>query len=55
MQRRIRVKGVKREVVSTDDLAYVYFTLGKQNVIKKRERAEAERQKRVAKERRHGG
>lgn len=50
MQRRIKVKGIKREVVSADDLAYVYFTLSKARIQEKRRREEAERTKRQRKE-----
>lgn len=51
MTRRIKVRGIKREVVNADDLAYVYFTLGKQRIQEKRRREEAERTKRQRKER----
>ena len=50
MTRRIRVRGIKREEVNTDDLAYVFYRLGKQRVEDKRRRAEAERTKRQRRE-----
>jgi hypothetical protein len=38
MTRRIEVKGVRRRQISTDDLAYAYFLMGKQLVRERRER-----------------
>ncbi len=41
--RRIVVKGVRKRAVSTDDLAYAYFLMGKELVQEKRERKAAEK------------
>jgi hypothetical protein len=43
--RRIVVKGVRRRELSTDDIAFAYFLLGKQLVREKREKAAAEKAK----------
>ncbi len=50
MQRRIRVKGVRREEIDSEQLALVYYLMGKRLVQEKRQRAEAERKKRTVKE-----
>ena len=52
MQRRIRVRGVKREEINIEDLSYVFFQLGKRRVQEKRKRAQAERDKRARREKR---
>ncbi len=50
MQRRIRVKGVRREEIDSEQLALVYYLMGKRLVQEKRQREERERKKRAAKE-----
>lgn len=52
MQRRIRVRGIMREEIDSEQLAFVFFQLGKRRVQEKRKRAQAERDKRVRKEKR---
>ncbi len=54
MTRRIRVRGIKREELNHEQLAFVFFQLGKQERQKRRERQAAERDKRVTKESRRG-
>lgn len=52
MQRRIRVRGIMREEIDSEQLALVYFLMGKRKVEAKRKRAQAERDKRVRREKR---
>jgi len=44
--RRIRVKGVKKREISTDELAYLYFLMGKAALRKRRAQAADEKAKR---------
>ncbi len=46
MTKRIVVKGVRKREISTDDLAYAYYLMGKQLVREKREKEAAEKAKR---------
>lgn len=50
MQRRIRVRGIRREEIDSEQLALVYYLMGKRLVQEKRQREEKERKKRAAKE-----
>lgn len=43
--RRIKVTGVKRHELSTEDLAYIYYLMGKASLREKRERAAKEKAK----------
>jgi len=43
MARRIVVKGVRKREISTDDLAYAYYLMGKQAVRERREREAKEK------------
>ncbi|HEY7831904.1 MAG TPA: hypothetical protein VIC06_15190 [Solirubrobacteraceae bacterium] len=43
---RIKIKGVKRREISTEDLSYYYFLRGKEVLRQRRERAAAEKKKR---------
>jgi hypothetical protein len=43
---RIQVKGVKKKDVSVDDIAYLYYLMGKSAVRAKREREAQEKKKR---------
>jgi hypothetical protein len=47
LPRRIKVKGIIREEIATDQLAMVYFLMGKAAVQAKRRRAAAERERRT--------
>jgi hypothetical protein len=44
--RRIKVKGVRKRELSTEDLAYIYYLLGKSVVRERREREARARAKR---------
>lgn len=44
--RRIKVSSVKRREISTEDLAYIYYLMGKAALRKKRERQAQEKVKR---------
>jgi hypothetical protein len=44
--RRITVKGIKREVISSEDLALIYWLQAKRVLREKREREAQERAKR---------
>jgi hypothetical protein len=44
--KRISVRGVKRREISTEDLSYIYFLMGKSALRAKRERAAADKAKR---------
>jgi hypothetical protein len=48
--RRVRVRGIRREALDTEALAYIYAQLAKRQVQEKRRREEAERTKRQCKE-----
>jgi hypothetical protein len=52
MQRRIRVRGIMREEIDSEQLAFVFFQLGKRAVENKRKRAQAERDRKVRREKR---
>ncbi len=43
--RRIKVSGVKRQELSTEDLAYIIYLMGKATLRKKREREAQEKAK----------
>jgi hypothetical protein len=43
--KRIKIKGVKRREISTEELSYYYFLRGKQVLRDRRERAAAEKKK----------
>jgi hypothetical protein len=43
---RISVKGVRRREISSEDLAYIYFLMGKAALRAKRDRAAQEKAKR---------
>lgn len=48
--KRIKVKGVKKREVSTDDLAYIYYLMGKAALRERREReAQAKAKRREGK------
>lgn len=49
MQRRIRVRGIRREEIDSEQLALVYYLMGKRLVQEKRQRAERERKRQQAK------
>jgi hypothetical protein len=44
--RRITVRGIKREVISTEDLALIYWLMAKRQLREKREREAQEKAKR---------
>jgi hypothetical protein len=48
MARRIHIKGIRREEIDTDLLAYVYFLQGKRLVQQRREQAAAHKTPRPA-------
>jgi hypothetical protein len=50
--RRIVVKGVRKRQISTDDLAYAYYLMGKQAVRERRAREAREKAERARRRRR---
>jgi len=45
------VRGVRKREISTDDLAFAYYLMGKELVREKREKDAAEKAKRVGRKR----
>jgi hypothetical protein len=48
--RRIKVRGIRREELDADQLAFVFFTMAKRRVKEKRRKALEERERRQRKE-----
>lgn len=44
--RKIRVRGVRREIISPEDLALIYWLMAKRQLSEKREREAQEKAKR---------
>ena len=49
--KRIKVKGVRKRELSTEDLAYIYYLMGKSALRERRERAARAKAKRRRRER----